>query len=80
MRNSLALVAAAFVVACLAVPAASASRYIERGIFDDAQIHYGNPDQVFPILRTLKTHSCSAVALPSHSSPGRSPLGRVERG
>ena len=29
-------------------PAASASRYIQNGIFDDAQIHYGDPDKVFP--------------------------------
>jgi hypothetical protein len=37
------------------VPAASASRFLQKGIFDDAQIHYGNPDQVFPVLRDLRT-------------------------
>ena len=42
-------------VALLAVPSASASRYIQRGIFDDAQIHYGDPAKVFPVLKTLKT-------------------------
>jgi hypothetical protein len=42
--------------ACAAlVPSASASRYIQRGIFDDASIHYGNPDKIFPTLQTLKT-------------------------
>ena len=39
----------------VAVPSASASRFLQRGIFDDAQIHYGNPDTVFPVLRTLRT-------------------------
>jgi hypothetical protein len=49
-------VAAALVAtAALCVPAAGASRFIRHGIFDDAAIHYGNPDQVFPILKTLKT-------------------------
>ena len=42
-------------VALAVVPSASASRFIQRGIFDDAQILYGNPDQVFPTLRTLRT-------------------------
>ena len=41
--------------ASVAVPSASASRFLQRGIFDDAQIHYGNPDTVFPVLRTLRT-------------------------
>ena len=41
--------------ATVTVPSASASRFLQRGIFDDAQIHYGNPDTVFPVLRTLKT-------------------------
>jgi Glycosyl hydrolase catalytic core len=43
------------VAAGVAVPSASASRFLQRGIFDDAQIHYGNPDTVFPVLRTLRT-------------------------
>ena len=50
-----ALAAAVVATAALAVPAATASRYVQHGIFDDAAIHYGNPDQVFPILKTLKT-------------------------
>ena len=37
------------------MPAASASRFIEHGIFDDAQIHYGNPDVVFPMLKQLRS-------------------------
>ena len=56
MRRKLAHVAAALLVAAgVAVPSASASRFLQRGIFDDAQIHYGNPDTVFPVLRTLRT-------------------------
>ncbi|MCP9487163.1 MAG: glycoside hydrolase family protein [Gaiellaceae bacterium MAG52_C11] len=56
MRRSAALVAASLVlVATVAVPSASGSRFLQRGIFDDAQIHYGNPDTVFPVLRTLRT-------------------------
>ena len=47
----LALAAAAL----LAVPSASASRYIQHGIFDDAQIHYGDPGQGLSELKTLKT-------------------------
>jgi hypothetical protein len=43
------------VVALLAVPSASGSRFIQRGIFDDAQIHYGDPAKVFPVLKTLRT-------------------------
>jgi hypothetical protein len=48
---AVALVAAAL----LAVPSASASRFLQHGIFDDAQILYGNPDVVFPTLKTLRT-------------------------
>ena len=56
MRRRLPLVAASLLLAAVvAVPSASASRFLQRGIFDDAQIHYGNPDTVFPVLRTLKT-------------------------
>ena len=36
-------------------PSASASRFIQHGIFDDAQINYGDPDQVFPQLKQLNT-------------------------
>ena len=56
MRSRLALAAASlFLVAALAVPSASASRFLQRGIFDDTEIHYGDPSEVFPTLRTLKT-------------------------
>ncbi|MDQ3066262.1 MAG: glycoside hydrolase family protein [Actinomycetota bacterium] len=56
MRRRRAVVAAALVaVALFAVPSASASRFLQRGIFDDAQILYGNPDKVFPTLKALKT-------------------------
>ena len=56
MRSRAALAAAALcAVALLAVPAASASRYLQHGIFDDAQIHYGDPDKVFPVLKQLQT-------------------------
>jgi hypothetical protein len=41
--------------AALCVPAASASRFLQHGIFDDAQIHYGDPDEVFPMLRQLRS-------------------------
>ena len=49
------VVAALAATAALCVPAASASRFIQHGIFDDASIHYGNPDQVFPMLKQLNT-------------------------
>ena len=49
--SAIALVA----VALFAVPSASASRFIQRGIFDDAQIRYGDPDKVFPVLKSLRT-------------------------
>ena len=49
------MAAAVVATAMLCVPAATASRFIKHGIFDDAAIHYGDPDQVFPILKTLKT-------------------------
>ena len=48
---ALALAAAALVT----VPSASASRFIQHGIFDDAQINYGDPDKVFPQLKQLNT-------------------------
>ena len=38
-----------------ACPQRAPRAIIQHGIFDDAQIHYGNPDQVFPVLKTLKT-------------------------
>ena len=47
--------AAALAVVLVAVPSASASRFLQHGIFDDSQILYGNPDQTFPVLKQLKT-------------------------
>ena len=56
MRRAGAIVAAAALVAALAAAsAADASRYIEKGIYDDSQILYGNPDKVFPSLAQLNT-------------------------
>jgi hypothetical protein len=54
-RRLLAVTAVLIVTAGLCVPAASASRFLQHGIFDDAQILYGNPDKTFPMLATLKT-------------------------
>ena len=55
MSRRLVLFTATVVTALLCVPAATASRYLQHGIFDDAQIHYGNPDEVFPVLKQLRT-------------------------
>jgi hypothetical protein len=56
LRSRLALTATALAaVALLNVPSASASRFLQRGIFDDSSIHYGNPDTVFPMLKSLGT-------------------------
>jgi hypothetical protein len=56
LSRRLAILAAAFVAtAALCVPAASASRFLQVGLFDDAQFNYGNPDKVFPVLRQLRT-------------------------
>ena len=49
------IVAVVFATAALCVPAAQSSRYLQVGLFDDTQILYGNPDQVFPVLKSLKT-------------------------
>ncbi len=54
-RHVLALAAAVVATAAVCVPTASASRYLQHGLFDDAEINYGNPDQVFPVLKQLKT-------------------------
>lgn len=50
MRSAIALLAAAVLAATLAAQA-HASRFIRKGIYDDAQILYGDPDKVFPLLR-----------------------------
>jgi hypothetical protein len=56
LSKRVALLAAALVAtALLCVPAASASRYLQVGLFDDTQFNYGNPDQVFPVLKQLRT-------------------------
>jgi hypothetical protein len=39
----------------VAPPGASGSRFLQHGIFDDAQILFGNPDRVFPVLKQLRT-------------------------
>lgn len=54
-RRLLTLIAVLAATAALCVPAATASRFIQHGIFDDAQIHYGDPDEVFPMLKQLRS-------------------------
>ena len=54
-RRLLVLAAAVVATATVCVPAASASRFLQHGLFDDAQFNYGNPDQVFPMLKQLRT-------------------------
>ena len=54
-RRQVSLAVALVAVALIVVPSASASRFIQRGLFDDTQLNYGNPDQVFPLLKTLNT-------------------------
>ena len=56
MRRAIALLAAgSFAAALLVAPTADASKFIRKGIYDDAQILYGNPDKVFPIFRETGT-------------------------
>ena len=43
------------VAATLLASDASASRYLKTGIFDDAQVLYGTPEQTFPLLKTTRT-------------------------
>ena len=49
------MIALVLATALLGAQAASASRYLQLGIFDDAQINYGDPDKVFPQLKQLRT-------------------------
>jgi hypothetical protein len=49
------VIALVLATALLGAQAASASRYLQLGIFDDAQINYGNPDKVFAQLKQLRT-------------------------
>ena len=53
LRRGLVVGALALVVAAsFLVSQASASRYLKLGIFDDAQVLYGTPEQVFPLLKS----------------------------
>jgi hypothetical protein len=54
-RLALIVVAASLVAAVAVAPTASGSRFMQHGIFDDAQVLFGNPDVVFPTLKTLNT-------------------------
>ena len=54
-RRLLVIAAALAATVGLCVPAAGASRFVQLGLFDDAQFNYGNPDRVFPMLRDLNT-------------------------
>ncbi len=49
------MAAAALVAAFVGTSTAHASKFIQKGIFDDAQILYGNPDTVFPVLQQMNT-------------------------
>jgi Family of unknown function (DUF5722)/Glycosyl hydrolase catalytic core len=49
------LAAVAIAAALVAAPTAGASKSIQKGLYDDAQILYGNPDKVFPTFRDLGT-------------------------
>jgi hypothetical protein len=49
------MVAAALVAALVGASTAHASRFIQKGIYDDSQILYGNPDKVFPSLQQMGT-------------------------
>ena len=53
MHRAFAIAAAALVVAASALASdASASQYLKVGIFDDAQVLYGTPEQTFPLLKS----------------------------
>ena len=49
------MAAAAFVAALVGASTAEASKFIQKGIYDDSQVLYGNPDKVFPSLAQLGT-------------------------
>jgi len=56
LRRAAAIAAAAaFVAALVGASTAQASKFIQKGIYDDAQVLYGNPDKVFPTLRQVGT-------------------------
>ena len=54
-RVALIVAAAALVAALVGASTAGASTFIQKGISDDAQILYGDPDKVFPNLAKLHT-------------------------
>jgi Family of unknown function (DUF5722)/Glycosyl hydrolase catalytic core len=54
-RLGAVLAAVAVAVPLVLAPTAGASKYIKKGIYDDAQILYGNPDKVFPTFRDMGT-------------------------
>ncbi len=49
------MAAAILVAALVAASTADASKFIQKGIYDDAQILYGNPDKVFPAMAETGT-------------------------
>ena len=56
MRNvALVLAVAAVAAAVVVAPTANASRYMKTGIFDDAQVLYGDPDWMFGELKKLRS-------------------------
>jgi hypothetical protein len=54
-KVGLVVAAAAFVAALVGASTAEASKFIQKGIYDDAQILYGNPDKTFPVLAQMGT-------------------------
>ncbi|MDH4176096.1 MAG: DUF5722 domain-containing protein [Thermoleophilia bacterium] len=54
-RLALLLATAVYAVALVLAPTADASRFLRIGIYDDAEILFGNPDYVFPILQQMST-------------------------
>ena len=54
-RAALLAAVAALVAALVGASTAHASKFIQKGIYDDAQILYGNPDKVFPVLQQVGT-------------------------
>ena len=69
VRQASSLAAAAFVAALVGASTAQASKFIQKGIYDDAQILYGNPDKTFPMLQQMGTQA----------GPGQPVVGRAER-
>ncbi len=56
MRRAILIAAAAVVVAASALATdAKASKYLKTGIFDDAQVLYGTPEETFPLLKTTRS-------------------------